>query len=49
MYFLRYESPTNSPLDAKNLQVTVLYIPAEIATKMKRDGEKFKQDRNPKL
>jgi hypothetical protein len=49
MYFLKCESPTNPPLDAKNLQVTALYIPAEIAAKMMRDGEKFKQDRNPKL
>jgi hypothetical protein len=49
MYFLKYESPTNSPLDSKNLQVTALYIPAEVAAKMKRDAEKFKHDRNPNL
>jgi len=47
-YFLEYESPTNSPLDSKSLQVIALYIPAEIAAKMKRDAENFKRDRKPK-
>jgi hypothetical protein len=39
---------TNSPLDSKNLQVMALYIPAEIAAKMKREAENFKRDSKPK-
>jgi hypothetical protein len=48
-YVLRYESPDNSTRNLKNLQVIALFIPAEIAAKMKRDGENFKRERKPKL
>jgi hypothetical protein len=34
-YVLRYESPDNSTRDLKNLQVIALFIPANIAAKMK--------------
>lgn|ERR1700752_3498318 len=35
-YVLRYESPDHSTRDLKNLQVIALFIPANIAVKMKR-------------
>jgi hypothetical protein len=34
-YFLTYESPTSSTRNLRNLHVVALYIPAEIAAKMK--------------
>jgi hypothetical protein len=48
-YVLRYESSDNSTRNLKNLQVTALFMPAEIAAKMKRDGEHFRRERKPKL
>jgi hypothetical protein len=48
-YVLRYESPNNSTRNLKNLQVIALFIPREIAAKMKSDAEKFKRDRKPNL
>jgi hypothetical protein len=42
-YILKYESPTNSTHDLKNLQVIALYIPAEMAAKMKRDSGKIQR------
>ncbi len=48
-YVLRYDAPDNSTRNLKNLQVMAIYIPAEIAAKMKRDGEKVKRDRKPTL
>jgi hypothetical protein len=36
-YALRYQSSNNSTRDLKNLQVIALYIPSEIAAKMKHD------------
>ena len=47
VYVLKYQSPDNSTRNLKNLQVIALFIPAEIAAKMKRDAEKFKGDRKP--
>ena len=47
-YALKYESPNNSTRDLKNLQVIALYIPSEIAAKMKRDSDKMKHDSEPK-
>ncbi|HEV3483754.1 MAG TPA: hypothetical protein VGR97_15655 [Candidatus Acidoferrales bacterium] len=48
MYILRYESPDNSTRNLKNLQVIALFIPAEIAAKMKRDVANSKNARGPK-
>jgi hypothetical protein len=42
VYALRYESPDNSTRNLKNLQVVALFIPAEIAAKMKRDAANSK-------
>jgi hypothetical protein len=47
-YFLQYESPTNSPLDAKTLQVAALYIPAEVAAKMKHIADDLQRQVQPK-
>ena len=47
-YILNYESPANSTRDLKNLRVTALYIPAEVAAKMKRDSDKIQRDIEPK-
>ena len=49
VYALRYESPDNSTRNLRNLQVLALFIPAEIAAKMKRDAVNLKgeQQRNP--
>jgi hypothetical protein len=41
-YFLRYESPDNSTRGLKNLQVGALFIPANIAAKVKRSVERRK-------
>ena len=48
VYVLRYESPDNSTRDLKNLQVIALFIPADIAAKMKRDAVNSKGERRPK-
>ena len=47
-YVLRYSSPKNSTRDLKNLQVIALYIPSEIAAKMKQDSDRMKRDPEPK-
>lgn len=46
-YVLRYKSPDNSTLNLKDLQVIALFIPADIATKMKRDAVNSKGDQQP--
>jgi hypothetical protein len=38
VYVLRYESPDNSTRNLRNLQVIELFIPADIAAKMRRDA-----------
>jgi hypothetical protein len=48
-YALRYKSPDNSTRNLKNLQVIVLFFPADIAAKMKHDAENSKSERKPKL
>ena len=48
VYSLRYDSPDNSTRNLKNLQVIALFIPAEIAAKMKRDAANFKAGREPR-
>jgi hypothetical protein len=47
-YALRYKSPDNSTLNLKTLQVIVLFFPADIAAKMKRDAVNSKGERRPK-
>jgi hypothetical protein len=47
-YALRYESPDNSTRNLKNLQVIALFIPADIAAKMRRDAVNSKDERRPK-
>jgi hypothetical protein len=49
VYALRYESPDNSTRNLKNLQVMALFIPADIAAKMKHDAENSKSERKSKL
>jgi len=49
VYVLRYESPDNSTRNLKNLQVIALFIPADIAAKMKRDAANSTGERRPKL
>ena len=49
LYSLRYESPDNSTRNLKNLQVIALFIPAEIAARMKRDAANSKGEKGPKL
>lgn len=49
VYTLRYESPDNSTHNLKHLQVIALFIPADIAAKMKHDAENSKSERKPKL
>lgn len=48
VYALRYDSPDNSTRNLKSLQVIALFIPAEIAAKMKRDAASFKGGRGSK-
>jgi hypothetical protein len=47
VYALKYQSPDNSTRDLKGLQVIALFIPAEIAAKMKRDAVKVKGNGKP--
>lgn len=49
LYQLTYESPDNSTRNLKNLLVIAVFIPAEIAAKMKHVAANFKgeQKRNP--
>jgi len=47
-YSLKYESPTNSTRNLKNLQVLALYMPAAVATKMKQNFDKIKRERDSK-
>jgi hypothetical protein len=49
VYALRYESPDNSTRNLRNLQVIALFIPAEIAAKMKRDVVNSKGEKGSKL
>lgn len=49
VYALKYDSPDNSTRNLKNLQVIVLFIPAEIAAKMKRDAANLKGGGGPRL
>jgi len=49
VYALRYESPDNSTRNLKNLKVIALFIPADIASKMKRDAVSSKGEGSPKL
>jgi hypothetical protein len=44
VYALRNESPDNSTRNLKNLQLIALFIPAEIAAKMKRDVVNSKRE-----
>jgi hypothetical protein len=48
VYVLRYESPDNSTRNLKNLQVIALFIPADKATKMRRDATNKPQQRFPR-
>jgi hypothetical protein len=48
VYALRYDSPDNSTRNLKSLQVIALFIPAEIAAKMKPDAANSKGERGPK-
>ena len=48
-YALRYEAPDNSTRNLKDLQVIALFIPADIAAKMRRDAVNSKDERRPKL
>jgi hypothetical protein len=45
VYVLRYESPDNSTRNLKNLQVIELFIPSDIAAKMRRDAVNAKDER----
>jgi len=49
VYALRYESPDNSTRNLRNLRVLALFIPEEIAAKLKRDAvnSKGEQQLNP--
>jgi hypothetical protein len=49
VYALRYESPDNSTRNLRNLQVIALFIPAEIAAKMKRGAVNSKGEKGSKL
>jgi hypothetical protein len=47
-YALKYESPDNSTRNLKNLQVIALFIPADVAAKMRRDAVNSKDESRPK-
>jgi hypothetical protein len=48
VYMLRYNAPDNSTRNLKNLQVIALFIPADMAAKMKRDAVKTSGEKVPK-